>query len=89
MNQGTQSQCSVKTWTDRVGREVGSERRGHMYAYGQFVLMQSKNHHNIVLKNLFLNTSKNDGRDWGQEEEGTTEDEMAGWHRRLDGHEFE
>ena len=27
-------------------------------------------------------------RDWGQEEKGTTEDEMAGWHHRLDGHEF-
>ena len=29
------------------------------------------------------------GRDWGQEETGMTEDEMAGWHHRLDGHEFE
>ena len=29
------------------------------------------------------------GKDWGQEEEGTTEDEMAGWHHRLNGHEFE
>ena len=29
------------------------------------------------------------GRNWGQEEKGTTEDEMAGWHHRLDGHEFE
>ena len=29
------------------------------------------------------------GRDWGQEEKGTTEDEMAGWHHRLDRHEFE
>jgi len=28
-------------------------------------------------------------RDWGKEEKGTTEDEMAGWHHRLDGHEFE
>ena len=28
------------------------------------------------------------GRDWGQEEKGTTEDEMAGWHYRLDGREF-
>ena len=27
--------------------------------------------------------------DWGQEEKGTIEDEMAGWHHRLDGHEFE
>ena len=25
------------------------------------------------------------GRDWGQEEKGTTQDEMAGWHHRLDG----
>ena len=25
----------------------------------------------------------------GQEEKGTTEDEMAGWHHRLNGHEFE
>ena len=29
------------------------------------------------------------GRDWGQEEKGMTEDEMAGWHNHLDGHEFE
>ena len=29
------------------------------------------------------------GRDWVQEEKGTTEDEMAGWHHRLDGHESE
>ena len=29
------------------------------------------------------------GRDWGQEEKGTTEDEMARWHHRLDGCEFE
>ena len=29
------------------------------------------------------------GRDWGQEEKGTTEDEMAGQHHRFDGHEFE
>ena len=27
------------------------------------------------------------GRDWGQEEKGTTEDEMTGWHHWLDGHE--
>ena len=28
------------------------------------------------------------GRDWGQEEKGTTKDEMAGWHHQLDVHEF-
>ena len=29
------------------------------------------------------------GRDWGQEEKGMTEDEMTGWHHRLDEREFE
>ena len=29
------------------------------------------------------------GRDWGQEKKGMTEDEMAGWHHRLDGRESE
>ena len=29
------------------------------------------------------------GRDWGQEEKGTTEDEMGGWHHRLHGRESE
>ena len=29
------------------------------------------------------------GRNWGQEEKGTTEDEMSRWYHRLDGHEFE
>ena len=29
------------------------------------------------------------GRDWGQEEKGTTQDEMTGWHHQFDGHESE
>ena len=29
------------------------------------------------------------GKDWRQEEKGTTEDKMIGWHHQLDGHEFE
>ena len=28
------------------------------------------------------------GRDWGQEEKGMTEDELAGWHHQLNGHGF-
>ena len=31
----------------------------------------------------------NTGEDWGQEENGVTEDEMVGWHHRLSGHELE
>ena len=40
-------------------------------------------------KSRLIGNDSDAGRDWGQEEKGTTEDEMAGWHHRLDGHEFE
>ena len=39
-------------------------------------------------KSWLIGKDPDAGRDWGQEEKGTTEDEMAGWHHRLDGHEF-
>ena len=40
-------------------------------------------------KSWLLGKDSDAGRDWGQEERGTTEDEMAGWHHRLDGRESE
>ena len=40
-------------------------------------------------KNWLIGKDPDAGRDWGQEEKGTTEDEMAGWHHWLNGHEFE
>ena len=40
------------------------------------------------LKNWLTGKDPDAGRDWGQEEKGTTEDEMAGWHHQLDVHEF-
>ena len=39
-------------------------------------------------KSWLIGKDPDAGRDWRQEEEGTTEDEMAGWHRRLDGRGF-
>ena len=41
------------------------------------------------VKSWLIGKDPDAGRDWGQEEKGTTEDEMAGWHHRLNGHEFE
>ena len=40
-------------------------------------------------KGWLIGKDSDAGRDWGQEEKGMTEDEMAGWHHRLDGHESE
>ena len=41
------------------------------------------------VKSRLIGKDPDGWRDWGQEEKGTTEDEMAGWHHRLNGHEFE
>ena len=41
------------------------------------------------VKSWLIGKDSDAGRDWGQEEKGRTEDEMAGWHHRLDGHESE
>ena len=41
------------------------------------------------VKNWLIGKDLQAGKDWGQEEKGTREDEMVGWHHRLDGHESE
>ena len=41
------------------------------------------------VKNWLIWKDPDAGRDWGQEEKGTTEDEMAGWQHLLNGLEFE
>ena len=41
------------------------------------------------VKNWLIRKDPDAGKDWRQEEKGTTENEMVGWHRRFDGHEFE
>ena len=39
-------------------------------------------------KSWLIGKDPDAGKDWGQEEKGTTEDEMVGWHYQLNGHEF-
>ena len=41
------------------------------------------------MKNWVIWKDPDAGKDWRQEEKGMTEDEMVGWHHRLNGHEFE
>ena len=42
----------------------------------------------LMRKADFIGKDSDDGKDWGQEEKGTTEDEITGWHHWLDGCEF-
>ena len=51
---------------------------------GKFYLQQNKDY-----KSWLIGKDSDARRDWGQEEKGMTEDEMAGWHHRLDGRGFE
>ena len=41
------------------------------------------------VKNRLIWKDPDDGKDWRQEDKGTAEDEMVGWHHLRDGHEFE
>ena len=43
----------------------------------------------LHVKSWLIGKDSDAGRDWGQEEKGTTQDEMAGWHHWLDGRESE
>ena len=40
------------------------------------------------VKSQLIGKDPDAGKDWGQEEKGTSEDKMVGWHQWLNGHEF-
>ena len=44
--------------------------------------------HSVLSDSLWPHGLQHARKDWGQEEKGTTGDEMVGWHHQLDGHEF-
>ena len=43
----------------------------------------------IKVENYVTGKDPDAGKDWSQEEKGTTEDKMVGWSHQLDGREFE
>ena len=62
------------------------EDRGTWYAAVHGVSKTYRLNHS---DNTLSNTNIYSGKDWRQDEKGTAEDEMVGWHHRLNGHEFE
>jgi len=76
------SNCRPDTrgWSDQISRSVMSDSlRPHEL---QHTRPPCPSPHE---KSWLIGKDSDVGRDWGQEEKGTTEDEMAGWHHRLDG----
>ena len=52
-------------------------------------LMQKLQYFGHLMQRTDIGKDPDAGQDWRQEEKGTTEDEMVGWHHQLSGHEFE
>jgi len=79
-------------WTAR--RSNQSILRDQSWVFFERTDAKAKTSHEVVLwpphaKSWLIGKDSDAGRNWGQEEKGTTKDEMAGWHHRLDAHEFE
>ena len=53
-----------------------------------YLLWMNSSGHLLWITKWLIWKDPDAGRDWGQEEKGTIEDEMDGWHHRLNGHGF-
>ena len=76
-------------WTARrsnqsILKEINSE-----YSLEALMLKLKLQYFGHLMQRVDLLKKTDVGRDWGQEEKETTEDEMAGWHHQLYGREFE
>ena len=68
----------------RGQHEVGTQKIFIRWTETNFFLVPTTS----PAKSWLIGKDPDAGRDWGQEEKGTTEDEMAGWYHRLNAHEF-
>ena len=77
-------------WTARKSNQVSSKGDqswiliGRTYAEAKAAILWPPD-----AKNWLIRKNPDAGKDWRQEEKGTTEDETVGRHHRLNGHEFE
>ena len=75
-------------WTARSNQSILKEISPRISLEGMMLKLKLQDFGHLMRRGDSL--EKTDaGRDWGQEEKGITEDEMAGWHHRLDGRESE
>ena len=69
-------------------RPVNPKRNQSEYSLKGLMLKLKHQYFGHLMQSWLIGKYPDAGRDWGQEEKGTT-DEMAGWHHWLDGREFE
>ena len=77
-------------WTARRSKQsILKEINSEYSLEGLVVKLKLQYHAQLMQRDDSLEKNPDDGKDWRQEEKGATEDEMVGWHHRLNAHEFE
>ena len=76
-------------WTARRSNQSILKETSPGYSLEGLMLRLKLQYFGHLMRSWLIGKDPDAGRDWGQEEKGTTEDEMAGWHHWLDAHEFE
>ena len=77
-------------WTARISNQsLLKEISPGCSLEGMMLTLKLQYFGHLMWRTNSLGKNPDAGKDWRQEEEGTTEDEMVGWHRWLNGHEFE
>ena len=74
-------------WTARRSNQSILKEISPGYSLEGMMLKLKLQYFDHLMRRVVIGKDSDAGRDWGQEEKGTTEDEMAGWHHQLDGHE--
>ena len=72
-------------WTARRSSQSILKEIGPGYSLEEMMLKLKLQYFGHLMQRVDSLEKTHAGRDWGQEEQGTTEDEMAVWHHRLDG----
>ena len=75
------------TWTARRSKQSILKEISPEYSLEGLMLKLKLQYFGHLM--WLIGKDPDDGKDWKQEEKGTTEDEMVGWNHQLDGHEFE
>ena len=77
-------------WTaQRSNRSILKEINPKYSLEGLMLKLKLQYFGHLIHKSWLIGKDSYTGKDWGQEEKGTKEVEMVGWHHWLDGHEFE
>ena len=75
-------------WTARRSNQSTLKEISSEYSLEGLMLKLKLQYFGYLMQRADSLKKTDTGKDWGQEEKGMTEDEMAGWHHQLDGHGF-